>query len=59
MATGVLASTLLVRFAPAPTVTVYSGAVLAGIAFGAVSQGALRMLLASLDERDRAATLAA
>ncbi|MFD3722274.1 hypothetical protein [Streptomyces sp. NPDC058674] len=38
---------------------VYGGAVLAGIAFGAVSQGALRMLLASLDERDRAATLAA
>ncbi|MFE3742145.1 MFS transporter [Streptomyces sp. NPDC059134] len=38
---------------------VYGGAVLAGVAFGAVSQGALRMLLASLDERDRAATLAA
>ncbi|MEU5637843.1 MFS transporter [Streptomyces rishiriensis] len=38
---------------------VYGDAVLAGIAFGAVSQGALRMLLASLDERDRAATLAA
>ncbi|MFE0799357.1 MFS transporter [Streptomyces sp. NPDC058812] len=38
---------------------VYGGAVLAGIAFGAVSQGALRMLLASLDEWDRAATLAA
>ncbi|MEU0100784.1 MFS transporter [Streptomyces sp. NPDC006267] len=38
---------------------VYGGAALAGIAFGAVSQGALRMLLASLDEGDRAATLAA
>ncbi|GAX58809.1 hypothetical protein [Streptomyces olivochromogenes] len=38
---------------------VYGGAALAGIAFGAVSQGALRMMLASLDERDRAATLAA
>ena len=38
---------------------VYGGAALAGVAFGAVSQGALRMLLASLDERDRAATLAA
>ncbi|MFH8980479.1 MFS transporter [Streptomyces varsoviensis] len=38
---------------------VYGGAALAGIAFGAVSQGAMRMLLASLAERDRAATLAA
>ncbi|MBU3060984.1 MFS transporter [Nocardia sp. NEAU-G5] len=38
---------------------VYSGAALAGAAFGAVSQGTLRLLLASLDERDRAATLAA
>ncbi|MEU5088500.1 MFS transporter [Streptomyces sp. NPDC021356] len=38
---------------------VYGGAALAGIAFGAVSQGALRMTLASLDEQDRAATLAA
>ncbi|MFF4173291.1 MFS transporter [Streptomyces sp. NPDC001744] len=38
---------------------VYGGAALAGVAFGAVSQGALRMTLASLDERDRAATLAA
>ncbi|MFE6286597.1 MFS transporter [Streptomyces sp. NPDC057877] len=38
---------------------VYGGATLAGVAFGAVSQGALRMTLASLDERDRAATLAA
>ncbi|TLS44425.1 MFS transporter [Streptomyces montanus] len=38
---------------------VYGGAALAGIAFGAVSQGALRVMLASLDERDRAATLAA
>jgi predicted MFS family arabinose efflux permease len=39
--------------------SVYGGAALAGIAFGAVSQGALRMTLASLDEQDRAATLAA
>ncbi|GHJ25708.1 MFS transporter [Streptomyces hygroscopicus subsp. sporocinereus] len=38
---------------------VYGGAALAGAAFGAVSQGALRMTLASLDEQDRAATLAA
>ncbi|MEU1802755.1 MFS transporter [Streptomyces sp. NPDC019937] len=38
---------------------VYGGAALAGIAFGAVSQGALRMTLASLDAQDRAATLAA
>ncbi|MFF3788314.1 MFS transporter [Streptomyces sp. NPDC001933] len=38
---------------------IYGGAALAGIAFGAVSQGALRMLLASLDAHDRAATLAA
>ncbi|WP_224275609.1 MFS transporter [Streptomyces sp. LS1784] len=38
---------------------VYGGAALAGIAFGAVSQGALRMMLASFDEGDRAATLAA
>jgi MFS family permease len=38
---------------------VYGGAALAGMAFGAVSQGALRMTLASLDARDRAATLAA
>ncbi|MFD0899250.1 MFS transporter [Actinomadura sediminis] len=37
---------------------VYGGAALAGVAFGAVSQGALRMLLASLPQRDRAATLA-
>ncbi|WP_409474637.1 MFS transporter [Streptomyces sp. HC307] len=38
---------------------VYGGAALAGVAFGAVSQGALRMLLAPLHERDRAATPAA
>ncbi|MFL4953180.1 MFS transporter [Streptomyces sp. MMS24-I31] len=38
---------------------VYGGAVLAGVAFGAVSQGALRMMLAPLDEQGRAATLAA
>jgi MFS family permease len=38
---------------------IYGGAALAGIAFGAVSQGALRMILTSLDEQDRAATLAA
>lgn len=38
---------------------VYGGAALAGMAFGAVSQGALRMILASLDEADRATTLAA
>ncbi|WPW21854.1 MFS transporter [Streptomyces sp. HNS054] len=38
---------------------VHGGAALAGAAFGAVSQGVLRMLLASLDERYRAATLAA
>ncbi|WP_433541832.1 MFS transporter [Streptosporangium sandarakinum] len=38
---------------------VYAGAALAGVAFGAVSQGALRMTLASLYEQDRAATLAA
>ncbi|WP_030673894.1 MFS transporter [Streptomyces cellulosae] len=38
---------------------VYGGAALAGVAFGAVSQGALRMTLAPLDEQDRAATLAA
>ncbi len=38
---------------------VYGGAALAGVAFGAVSQEALRMMLASLDEEDRAATLAA
>ncbi|WP_262705314.1 MULTISPECIES: MFS transporter [Streptomyces] len=38
---------------------VYGGAALAGVAFGAVSQGALRMTLASLDAQDRAATLAA
>ncbi|WP_329576097.1 MFS transporter [Kitasatospora sp. NBC_01250] len=38
---------------------VYGGAALAGIAFGAVSQGALRLILDSLDERDRAASLAA
>ncbi|MFI0806390.1 MFS transporter [Streptomyces echinatus] len=37
----------------------YGGAALAGIAFGAVSQGALRMTLASLDAQARAATLAA
>ncbi|MEV5826789.1 MFS transporter [Spirillospora sp. NPDC052242] len=37
---------------------VYGGAALAGVAFGAVSQGALRMLLAPLHQRDRAATLA-
>ncbi|MFJ4694107.1 MFS transporter [Streptomyces sp. NPDC088766] len=38
---------------------VYGGAALAGAAFGAVSQGVLRMLLTSLDEQYRAATLAA
>ncbi|MFH9574406.1 MFS transporter [Streptomyces sp. NPDC017454] len=38
---------------------VYGGAALAGVAFGAVSQGALRMTLASLDGQHRAATLAA
>ncbi|MGC2998216.1 MFS transporter, partial [Streptomyces sp. G35A] len=38
---------------------VHGGAALAGVAFGAVSQGALRMTLASLGARDRAATLAA
>jgi MFS family permease len=38
---------------------VYGGAALAGVAFGAVSQGALRMTLASLGAQDRAATLAA
>ncbi|MBO8186416.1 MFS transporter [Streptomyces spirodelae] len=38
---------------------VYGGAALAGVAFGAVSQGALRMILASLEEADRATTLAA
>ncbi|MEV6618962.1 MFS transporter [Streptomyces sp. NPDC051051] len=38
---------------------VYGGAALAGVAFGAVSQGLLRTLLASLDEQYRAATLAA
>lgn len=38
---------------------VYGGAALAGVAFGAVSQGALRITLASLHEQDRAATLAA
>ncbi|MFC8838068.1 MFS transporter [Streptomyces griseoincarnatus] len=38
---------------------VHGGAALAGAAFGAVSQGVLRMLLASLDEQYRAATLAA
>ncbi|MGW4686594.1 MFS transporter [Streptomyces sp. NPDC004244] len=38
---------------------VYGGAALAGIAFGAVSQGALRMTLAGLPEDDRAATVAA
>ncbi|GAA2246010.1 MFS transporter [Streptomyces ruber] len=38
---------------------VYGGAALAGVAFGAVSQGVLRMLLVSLDEQYRAATLAA
>ncbi|WP_406430850.1 MFS transporter [Streptomyces sp. NBC_00631] len=38
---------------------VYGGAALAGVAFGAVSQGALRMTLAALDAQDRAATLAA
>ncbi|MFF1904559.1 MFS transporter [Kitasatospora sp. NPDC058218] len=37
---------------------VYGGAALAGIAFGAVSQGAMRLILASLDEKDRAASLA-
>ncbi|MCQ6245602.1 MFS transporter [Streptomyces malaysiensis] len=37
----------------------FGGAALAGVAFGAVSQGALRLLLASLDERDRATTVAA
>ncbi|MFJ7245116.1 MFS transporter [Kitasatospora sp. NPDC098652] len=38
---------------------VHGGAALAGLAFGAVSQGTLRLLLAPLAERDRAATLAA
>ncbi|MFF0415498.1 MFS transporter [Kitasatospora sp. NPDC004745] len=38
---------------------VHAGAALAGTAFGAVSQGALRLLLGSLDVPDRAATLAA
>ncbi|MFD9684753.1 MFS transporter [Kitasatospora sp. NPDC059088] len=38
---------------------VHGGAALAGAAFGAVSQGTLRLLLAPLAERDRAATLAA
>ncbi|MFF9138312.1 MFS transporter [Streptomyces albogriseolus] len=38
---------------------VQGGAALAGAAFGAVSLGVLRMLLASLDEQYRAATLAA
>ncbi|MFJ3727217.1 MFS transporter [Streptomyces sp. NPDC090045] len=38
---------------------VHGGAALAGIAFGAVSQGALRMTLTGLPARDRAATLAA
>ncbi|MEU8579391.1 MFS transporter [Streptomyces abikoensis] len=38
---------------------VYAGAALAGVAFGAVSQGALRMMLTSLGEQDRATTLAA
>ncbi|PBC75576.1 putative MFS family arabinose efflux permease [Streptomyces sp. TLI_235] len=38
---------------------VHGGAALAGVAFGAVSQGALRMTLDTLDERDRASTLAA
>ncbi|MER6106306.1 MFS transporter [Streptomyces sp. NPDC001832] len=38
---------------------VYGGAALAGAAFGAVSQGVLRLLLAPLDEWDRAATLVA
>ncbi|MGV9270518.1 MFS transporter [Kitasatospora sp. NPDC003701] len=37
---------------------VYGGAALAGIAFGAVSQGAMRLVLASLDEQDRAGALA-
>ncbi|MGW9497119.1 MFS transporter [Streptomyces prasinus] len=37
---------------------VYAGAALAGIAFGAVTQGALRTVLASLEERDRTASLA-
>ncbi|MCA2201076.1 MFS transporter [Streptomyces sp. SMS_SU21] len=38
---------------------VHGGAALAGAAFGAVSQGVLRVLLASLDEQYRAAALAA
>lgn len=37
----------------------FAGAVLAGIAFGAVSQGALRMAADGLDGEDRAGTLAA
>ncbi|GAA4085678.1 MFS transporter [Actinomadura miaoliensis] len=37
----------------------FGGAALAGVSFGAVSQGALRMTLAALSEHDRAATLAA
>ncbi|MET8750258.1 MFS transporter [Streptomyces sp. NPDC004667] len=39
-------------------VAVYSGAALAGIAFGAVSQGTLRMMLGSLGHGDSAAALA-
>ncbi|MDJ1136434.1 MFS transporter [Streptomyces iconiensis] len=37
---------------------VFGGAVLAGTAFGAVSQGAVRMMLGPVSEKDRAATLA-
>ncbi|MFD9053416.1 MFS transporter [Streptomyces zaomyceticus] len=37
---------------------VFAGAALAGIAFGSVSQGALRMTLAKVSSRQRAATLA-
>ncbi|MBC2904682.1 MFS transporter [Streptomyces cupreus] len=38
---------------------VFAGAILAGVAFGAVSQGAVRMTLAPVSAKDRAATLAA
>ncbi|MCP2260996.1 putative arabinose efflux permease, MFS family [Streptoalloteichus tenebrarius] len=38
--------------------TLYCGAALAGVAFGAVSQGALRMILPSRDEQGGAATVA-
>ncbi len=38
---------------------VFTAAVLAGVAFGAVSQGSLRMVLARVPQADRSATLAA